>query len=241
MGMQFKGLSALIPVAALALAGGSASGVVITTSGGVGADSYIGNSTENTTNFGSAATMSIRTDASRHRVAYIRFDLGNAGVNPAEVVSATFEVTTASSNTPGNFLLDVFGMNDGLAGEAWSEASLTYATASPLPNFSQTNFGGAQGTVDMVYLGTLTMPTNAAGQLLSLSNTAVRDFIAADTNGSVTFLITSGQVSGSTAQLRTKEDTANGTPPRLTVVVPEPASLGLLGLAGVALLRRRQH
>ncbi|MEL7238890.1 MAG: PEP-CTERM sorting domain-containing protein [Planctomycetota bacterium] len=90
--------------------------------------------------------------------------------------------------------------------------------------FSELDGGG---TSSAEILGGTPLPLTSDYQFFTFDVVA-----GSDVSGGVTvqFNAATGAVAGSTANLR-----IDG----LSVVVPEPASLGLLGLTGVALLRRR--
>ncbi|MFN4806600.1 MAG: PEP-CTERM sorting domain-containing protein, partial [Akkermansiaceae bacterium] len=81
----------------------------------------------------------------------------------------------------------------------------------------------------------------ASGNTLSLSNAALLNFLNADTDGKVTFIIGAPKVSGDPAFFFASEEHATLAAPTLNfTAVPEPSAALLGGLGFLALLRRRR-
>ena len=176
--------------------------------------------------------------------AYVRFDTtGLAGTVTDASLDIDFLALGGSSG-----VINVFGLADGLAGETWAESTITYNNA---PANDLTSGGGSYITpgtggvvaTDAAFLGTLTV--GASDGHYTFSSTALVDFLNADTNHLVTFILTAA-TSGNNMQFYSKENAASATYPTLAVTaVPEPSTYALtLGgfamLIGLRNIRRRR-
>lgn len=202
----------------------------------------------------------------RNEIGVVRFDLSPAilGANRSEIVSAELELVYAR-NGPHTATFNIYGLNGSVAGEdTWAENTLNYGTfpgIDPLDNDSSTQ-GVANANTTLLGTLTITAQTKPAsvGDINSATNSGLVVFsspqltaflTAADSDDLVTILIARDAVTDNTQyRFATKESTAleSSTPtgvagdfaPRLDVVVPEPASLGLLALTMLPALRRRR-
>jgi hypothetical protein len=131
----------------------------------------------------------------------------------------------------------VWGLNDGDAGEAWGELAINWANAPA--NAADNAIDSSAATL----LGTFQGAGNDA--FAGFANTALVDFLNADTNGLVTFVIIASAVSGdflsTTYQFDSKE-TSGGVAPGLSfILIPSPAALPAgLCLIGLLAVRRRR-
>ncbi|BDS08358.1 hypothetical protein NT6N_33980 [Oceaniferula spumae] len=196
-----------------------------------------------------------------NRRAYFGFDISS--VNLADVVSATFTVTTASdvvgSETGRNIYYWVHA--DALGGDQFDETSLSYNSAITLGLNAGGSYLSGSGpyTPNESGAGTLLQPAGvalaAAGELntITFSGAALAEMLN-DLNGFVTISAYAGAPTGggyggapiADAPVTTggpgfqsKELTA-GTPAMLTLeLVPEPSTTALLGLGAIGLILRR--
>ena len=227
-GWWLLGAAAVVAVCALPSNGA----LILTTADTRGADAGI-DFINQSTNAGTANAVNLRVNASTNQAAYLAFGLpdftgGTSG--------ASLSFTKTGSNSTS---VNVYGLVDGHPGENWSESVITYANAPGVDTASSSAAGIALLDSDTVLLGTISFGT---GQLvLSLSGSALENFLSADTDGRVTIIVKGTADRG--AFLRTKEWTA-GAPalslPSASIVIPEPTSLSCLAVAVAGLVRRRR-
>ncbi len=180
---------------------------------GIGADSYIYRTQENT-NFGGLETMPIRKSGNVfHRVGIVRFDLSATDL-PIKDAGIALEISETNTGLIKDRPFNVFGLKETVYGageldEFWEEGTssgaigvgneVTWANAPGLlnsgggPYDATSNTGGGVDNSMTVFLGRI-VPRNGQQETLYLSNHAVSDFINDDTNGAITIYIT-GEVS----------------------------------------------
>lgn len=254
---MFKGACTGVAVIAgvVGLAAIEAEGVTITTAMGNGADAYVSNDSHQSgnTSHGAATSLSIRRyDGTRQKFAYFRFDLSSVG--PGPISNAVLSFDLSSANRARTF--SVYGIIDDDTNDNWIEigaGALSYNSLVGLLAPAEPNNAEAPqiDPAEAVYLGDIAM-IGAAPQWLSsnngeagttlATNGALDAFLNQDTNGLVTFMV---MVSASDANATygvTSKEADPALAPTLTfdVAVPEPASLGLLSVGALGLLRRRR-
>lgn len=206
----------LAALGSLLALGTHASGQVqISTAVGNGADTYVsndGSSGPNATH-GTEGAMNLREwDTVRMRHLYIRFDI--SGVQ-GDLSGATITLNGTAINRGRP--LDFYGVLDGTTaglGENWDEATLTFNNAAGMP----TGDGTAPDTVfttDATPTRIASTTTSATGLNTTLPSTDLDSFLAADTDGLVTFIVTLEQVNNNSEDFyfSTKE---GGTAPYIT-------------------------
>lgn len=208
------------------------------------ADTYVRNQpgTENN-NYGTVDHVYLYSyTGSRDYYGYVRFDLSSLGLGTQIMdASLTFtKVQTTERNdtlTAGRFralgLLDVAGNTpqnwDELA-LTWNTKGLEYVSENTYDATRVVDFDGTAGN-EVV---TTTTATISGPNLVSFLNNR----LAAD--GLATFIVDFATTeSGRGYGLGSKENSDQATRPQLTVVVPEPTTIGL-GLAGLVLLLSRR-
>jgi hypothetical protein len=169
----------------------------------------------------------------RSKTGYIRFDLTGAAEADLTGSYLTFEATFLKGSAK---VVDVYGLIDG-DGDSRDESTITYNTA---PGMLPAALGNYALDLTMVtLLGTITTP--AAGDPYPVrfssnpTDLPLASFLGADTNRLVTFLFIG---TNNESEIASKEH-ETFMAPTLTLV-PEPATLALLGLGSVVLLRRRR-
>ena len=239
--------------AAAGAAGSATAAVVVTTASGAGADTYLSNDAQNAGQgpdgtHGTESTLLIRNFVdTRMKMAYVRFDLNNAiGDRSGSILS--FQILS-TANRDRTF--QVWGLTDNATDDAWNESTTSYNTApGVIPNpptpIAQVDIDESKmtllGTVGMIGSGAQVLRSDN-GEPDSMLN--LDSFLAADTNGLVTFLIiNSTSDSNASYSIASKENTTPDVVlPTLelpnAVPVPEPAAVSSLGLAALVLLWRR--
>ena len=174
----------------------------------------------------------------------LRFDL--APIAGGTVTSATLQFVDTGLRAACT--LNFRGVNEGTANENWSEATILGSTAPGViwDGDSATTLEDTGSTVTTL-LGTIALPQlgEAAVWTFSSAGTELVDFLNADTDGMVNIVMnyTSGNP-GQKRQVASNNHASYAAPTLLlevdpAVVVPEPAGLGLIGLALLAVRRKR--
>ncbi|MCB1131007.1 MAG: right-handed parallel beta-helix repeat-containing protein [Verrucomicrobiae bacterium] len=180
-------MSKLLQALPAMILAGIAHAVEIPTSLGNGADAYLSNDSNRgpAVTHGTKAFFEIRQfPDTRLRIAYLRFDISEV---VGDLSGATITIT--GTTVPESLPLFFHGLNESPftgAGEAWDEAAINYATASgldpsaPLATFALTS--DATSSPLAVTTG------SAVGANTTVPNAALDAFLAADTDGLVTFI-----------------------------------------------------
>jgi hypothetical protein len=237
----------LLGVACLMLGPSRASAdlIDITTAMGNGADAAVkttdaGGDNGANTNFGAGASVGIKHDGGggaigNSRKGYLRFDITGVLILDLEL-----DVTVAIAAVPSG-TYNVFGLNDGHAGEAWDESTITWNNAPGNDTLSKVDMLGAETTL----LGTFFYGgAYPVGTHITFSSLALLNFALADTNGLLTLAITRQTIDSSSLGIASKEHASLDAPTLHITTVPEPGTwltvtAGSLGLIGRAWRRRR--
>ncbi len=151
------------------------------------ADTYIQRGS--TTNYGAGTTFLVKRDfaatsGGTDRIGYLRFT-ATAPTPNANAASLVLTITSYPGDTNGPFAFEVFGLPDGHPDEAFDPATLTHATAA---NGSATA-PGSFNPAGLVPLGVVSPAATTTPQTLTLATTALRDFVAQNTNTHLAFAI----------------------------------------------------
>lgn len=205
------------------------------------ADSYVADNAIDT-NFGTEDQVTSRYAGSWSAKAYVRFDISSlvgAGED-IEDASLSFVLTDAIGyTTSALYSMLVSVLLDGDTGENWDESTITWNNAPGNDTTSQTALDPTR-TQAVGYLRHHDANYNpGAVATIQIPNYLV-DVLNADTDGKVTFIITGRIWSGFVRSYASRENTTYAAPTLDLTVVPEPMTMSLFGIGGLALLRRRQ-
>jgi hypothetical protein len=236
--MNWKTLLATIVLVAFLEVGGKAL-TVVTTEDGNGADTYLTNDSQQGPDTNTSAEVRMRAFRqladTRSKTGYMRFDLTGAAEADLTGSYLTFEATYLKGAAK---VVQVYGLIDE-GGDLWDESTITYNTAPGMLPATLGNY--ALDTTKVTLLGTITtpaVPSPAVYPVTFSSNPTdlpLTNFLSADTNKLVTFIFIGTNNEGEIASKEHETFMA----PTLTLV-PEPATLALLGLGSVVLLRGRR-
>jgi hypothetical protein len=233
----------------------AAEGAIITTGDGAGSDLQLrrnNNATESDiylriTN--KPLSGNTENNTGGDRIAVLNFDLSLLAI---PVTSAALSLTTdlgASNQFQPGETLYLYGIPDGGPDENYTSTSFTefdYSTGvngavnpRPVddltPNHVNDNLAQLLSTITFA-------DATVAGQPIVFQSAQLTAFLASDTNGMASFILTVSQVGSSFTPVIASNENANQAPPTLLLnehaPVPEPAS-ALLGLGLAALLGRR--
>lgn len=226
MHTQFYLRIVLLATAAFVGIANSTHAEIITTADGSGADARVRLSLPNS-NYGASEFVAIQNgDLTHARKTYLRFDLSSLG--GIDVSAAELQLTP---NTPlsvgAGVTFNLFGLSDLDAGESWNEATITWNNAPANDTLSNTAV-----TSGATSLGLFSFTSDfQEGVPIGFSSTSIRDFLNADTNNLVTFILTGPQTAGSlNYTFGSKENTDEYPIPTLQVSpVPEPSSFIVMG------------
>lgn len=228
-----------------ALAAGASAAVAAPTTLVTSADTFINKATPVVQG---AATTIVANDIStgNQRFAYVRFNLSGV-TDPIQNVQ--LQLIERIGNSADTF--NVYGLTE--AADDWDEATLIWGTSAPGVDTTQ-NTAMPLKTADLYGGGTVlttitTLGTNntAKANASPVATGAVLDFIAADTDKVISFLIAepgtgTGDAQGVGWDSREAVGSVSGAvAPTLAINVPEPTTATLLVAAAVGLVRRRRR
>lgn len=225
----------LIVVFLIALTGtlAQADSMTINTADGNGADAYINGGTRADNLYGGDTNMLARVSSNLTycRKWVVRFDLGSIPAGES-ITSATMTVTNNTAwSTDATSVAGVFGLNDSVDADNWDEAAVNW-------NNAPGNDTTGQGFLNATSLGTFNATDGNGGAQSSFSSQELVDFLNADTDGLVTLLVRENE--GGYIRASTKEESIEDAPMLQLTYTPEPATMGLLSIGGLALLRRKR-
>ena len=189
------------------------------------------------------------TSAGRQNIAYVRFDMTGRTASNAE-----FSVVTLNSTNWLDTQFFVYGLNDvpGNTPQDWIESGpggLSYNTSGDeVPgdgNGLTQDLGsiGTTGTERLWDLGNLPANSMGGGQTIVFSSAELDNFLNSRSGGLATLMIVNLEGTNREGLFATKETGTGTVGPKLSGIIPEPASLALavFGFVGFCWAGRRQR
>ncbi len=190
------------------------------------ADAYIRGDQYYTNNYGHVTALALKgsTSTEYNRKAYLGFEVPDREEGDA-VLQAGLRVELNSrqdnSNGEATAPLNVWGLKESPSGDSWVEGD----GGANLDMTGPITWNNAPGidasSIDMdsdevVLLGTLPIADKSSGDILTLESAAMREFIAADTNGLVTIILQS--VEDRSSDIKSKENSGASIQPTLDLL-----------------------
>jgi hypothetical protein len=187
----------LSAIAVCLLTAGQTSAVVFSTStnDGIGADTYIQRGNANA-NFNNSSHITIKDSGtgSTTRKGYLRLDLSGAD---GPFIGAGLDLRVSINNSGGNpldpapdaFVVNVYGLNNGDAGENWGETTTTWNNAPG--NVTANNTLATNTTL----LGSFNVPAVPAGNTINFNSASLATFLNQDTDGRASLILQRDRVS----------------------------------------------
>jgi hypothetical protein len=172
-----------------------------------------------------------------HRKGYVRFDTSAIDFTATD---ASLDLTVSDETLLSAEIatIHVYGITNQSLDSVALDSNITWANAPA----NDTASGYKADLSKAMLLGSFTYQGNEpVGTVKTFSSSAFIDFLNADTNGLVTFVLgRTDPGAGKDRNVIFAGDThATYAAPTLTVI-PEPATLGMVGMAGLLLLIRRR-
>jgi hypothetical protein len=244
---MMKNVIMLSVMLAVAASSEATAGVTVTSAYGVGADTYVTNSLfppdsqyynpdmSPDNNFGSDPAFLVRYwSGVRASIGFLRFDISGVTGDMSEAIlslaSHPIHGVVYTSN------LAVYGLKEDY--DIWDESTITYNNAPGLLSAPVGEY--ALEATKLVRLGVIACISNTlcTSDPIQLD---ISSFISSDTDKKISLLIVKESSDSSEWAFRSKEKTGVVIPTlTLPNAVPEPATISLIALGGVALLRRRR-
>jgi hypothetical protein len=233
----------------------------VSTNAGAGADATVSEDRP-TDARGGEPLLEIKTDADEVDTIILRFDL--RGFVRGSFTGDAFLGLIEWRNQQAGQELEVFGLNDALAGDGlsgWAESDVMYLTAPGMQpdGLIEPQAGSIPSRIDRDIDINRTTPLGSVytsgveGTEIQLPGTDIADFLNDDTNGLVTFLISRREPISNGATFfmsrgasSTETGILAGQPGNFAPVlaftatpIPEPATPALLGLVGCMMVCRK--
>jgi len=191
---------------------------------GEGADTYVSNDEQYSdlppdgsgpeSVHGADIYLKIRNHEVRMKIVYLKFDItDNPMFDGANEAFLGLYVTHAGKMAESELVVSVYGMTDD-SEDYWVDTMMSYSTA---PGMAEAELNEYDLDYSMTeWLTELTVSLDYTGYAFTEPTQEMDDFINADENGLLTFILLVEEVNtGDELRLASEEDTANNAPPLL--------------------------
>ncbi len=178
--------------------------VVITTDTGNGADAFV--YSRSSGNFGASDVIAIKRDTAlsgNNRKGYLRFDITSITQSISDISLELTYVGKTPDTSANPSTYRVYGLLDGHIGENWGELAINWSNA-PGNNTSST-IGVLPDETELLGTFALSFPGTSVGDKVIFASDTLRDFVQADTDGMVTFIVVREQANFAIEYFTSKE------------------------------------
>lgn len=190
-----------------------------------------------TANYGTASDLHFKKANGYSRIIYLQFDLG--AIDGSSQTDASLRLDTLLNAVDKTTAFSLYGIAQG-SETTWIESgagSLTWDNSTSVYG-NTTALIEAAGGVEL-QTGTII----GGADHLEVNSANLLNFVQADTDKTLDFvLISTGNTGNHFVSFHSSEETTDGVAGPTLTVIPEPASVGMLGIGAlVALLLRRMR